>query len=299
VVDFAITPREVAISSKSYLFDKWVTHNGIPKSSPIQLDAPISLIAEYIPSIQCSISLSGQSSLLGDSVSLKGRIEPVPSNATLELWYSKDESSWQKISDTRVQSDGSFIVDWKPPVRGTVSIKASWSGDQEYAGSDSKAVVLTLSSDVSGQNLVSFPEILQQISKIENTVPSAKIVLLPLRPIILFSTSIWRPTSIQPWIHETAAYVIASALVGITYLTLPILLLIGLVKKLGGKIPSIEKSLACQLLAGLAIIIVAQLVKIPLLIMAGLIILVLATIVIFPMALATGMAKLISKISSL
>jgi hypothetical protein len=292
-VEFTALSVNVTFSSRSYIFDKWLRQDVSIGGSPIRIHEPISLTAKYRPSVRSYIHLVAQPSLFGDSVSLSGRLTPSPASARLEIWYSRNESSWSRISEVSVLSDGTFFSNWKPNLSGTMFLKASWKGDDEYAGSESPRVMLKLSTSSDWQNMMTLPGIVQWVSTLEAANPSARILLLPLRPIIMLSMDIFKSTHLQPWISEISAYVIASSIIGVTYLTLPILLVVVAARKVNKRTPSLRKlkPLVAQLFVGLTLLTVSQILGITLLALIGLGILAVSVLVMLPGALALSIAR--------
>ncbi len=294
---FSVSPINVTSSSKSYVFEKWLSDLRDPENPSVRIDGPTSLIAKYRPSIRSSINLASQTSLFGDSVTLNGRLTPAPHAASVELWSSTDGFSWIKISDITAQSDGTFTSTFKTQVRGKLFFKASWIGDEEYAGSESPHVVLIVQNEFPWQSSLTLPGILQYLSAIEKTSPLTGAIVYPVRSIVTLSMKLSEWIHVGGWVRDIAGYLFASGITGLLYLTIPLVLAIAVFKRIRGRIPSIfsVKPLIAQLGVGLILVIVAQTFVIPILTAAGLLIMATAFVMLTPAMLAIITARLLMR----
>jgi len=93
-------------------------------------------------SISCSASPS--STMLGETVTISGSINPVRS-AEVTIDVSTDEgSTWTSLTPVTSNADGSYEYEWNPGV-GSYEIKASWDGDGDYFGASSETVNVIVS----------------------------------------------------------------------------------------------------------------------------------------------------------
>lgn len=81
-----------------------------------------------------SLTISPTLTVEGHAITINGKITPSLPNQDITLYFSTDKSSWyiQNISVT--QSDGHFTCLWKSTPTGLITIRASWSGNAQYAG---------------------------------------------------------------------------------------------------------------------------------------------------------------------
>jgi len=93
-------------------------------------------------SISCSASPS--STMLGETVTISGSINPVRS-AEVTIDVSTDAgASWTLLTAVTSNPDGSYEYEWNPEV-GSYEIKASWAGDGGYFGASSETVNVSVS----------------------------------------------------------------------------------------------------------------------------------------------------------
>jgi hypothetical protein len=83
-----------------------------------------------------SLMLSSGFMVQGGTVTLNGSISPqLPSrNVTI---YARLGSIWSVLRTLVTDSNGIYSCEWKPGSAGMYQLRASWSGDSEYAGADS------------------------------------------------------------------------------------------------------------------------------------------------------------------
>jgi len=99
--------------------------------------------------ITCIVSLP--SITLGENLTISGSISPEISNVTVDLVYTKPNSTTLTRSVSS-EIDGSFQDVYTPDSIGSWSVKSSWSGNVDYLSSTSFAVTF----EVKGSNTV-FP----------------------------------------------------------------------------------------------------------------------------------------------
>jgi kumamolisin len=99
-----------------------------------------------------TISISSSSPItLGSPVTISGTITPthpgpaISAGNNVMLSYSLDGgATWNIFITTTTASGGGYSVVWIPPYPGSYSLKASWGGDANYAGSVSTPFSLTV-----------------------------------------------------------------------------------------------------------------------------------------------------------
>jgi len=99
-------------------------------------------VSSSFGSLQSStISLTASSFILmeGNPVTITGRVTVPDSNITVSL-YAATNNNWHLIGTTQIDSNGRYAFSWNPASWGQYHLKASWPGDDEYAGADSSAV---------------------------------------------------------------------------------------------------------------------------------------------------------------
>ena len=68
----------------------------------------------------------------GESTVVSGSISPAQPSVYVQLSYSKDGTVFFPILSTRTTSTGTYSANWAPPTNGLLTIKASWSGNDQY-----------------------------------------------------------------------------------------------------------------------------------------------------------------------
>jgi len=87
--------------------------------------------------------LSNSSISYGSDVRIFGEISARVSS-TVKLWYSTDGANWDSLANVVSGADGSYSQSWAGPKVGNYLIRASWDGNEDYEGSTSGVVSLTI-----------------------------------------------------------------------------------------------------------------------------------------------------------
>ncbi len=84
-----------------------------------------------------SVSLMVSPSLVmeGNTVTMTGQVSASNITGTITL-YAATKDDWSAIGTTRL-ANGSYVFSWRPVPWGQYFVKASWAGDEEFAGADS------------------------------------------------------------------------------------------------------------------------------------------------------------------
>lgn len=90
-----------------------------------------------------SLALSRTRITVGRSVTISGSISPVYSSENVAIYVSPDGNGWTLLGTVVTDSEGQYLCTWATQIAGTYYIKASWSGNEEYAGADSEVRALT------------------------------------------------------------------------------------------------------------------------------------------------------------
>lgn len=73
------------------------------------------------------------------SISINGQVSPAIANQNVTLYSSLNGASWEILSTVLTSIDGSFKYSWKSQGAGQLDVRASWSGNHQYAGTTSEA----------------------------------------------------------------------------------------------------------------------------------------------------------------
>ena len=143
-----ITVPVTATPNTDYAFYYWSldgTNVGNNPSLSVAMNSAHALAAFFLGSSAISLGVSSGSIDLGSLVILSGAITPTqPAGMTVSLSYSLDGSTWNTFIMTRTDGSGAYSVPWCPPYPNAYQIRASWSGNANYAGSTSSASSLSV-----------------------------------------------------------------------------------------------------------------------------------------------------------
>ncbi len=83
------------------------------------------------------ISASTEFAIAQNDIQIMGSLSPSLEGENITLYFSSYGSTLNKIATIQTNSVGSFSYTWNSPPGGIYSIRANWSGDANYIGSDS------------------------------------------------------------------------------------------------------------------------------------------------------------------
>ena len=86
-----------------------------------------------------SLTISPSFVVEGSAVVITGQVSVSASNGTVTL-YAVENGNWFSIGAVELDTNGRYTFSWNPTLWGQYHVKASWSGDAEYAGADSGIV---------------------------------------------------------------------------------------------------------------------------------------------------------------
>ena len=89
-----------------------------------------------------SLAVSTRFVIAGSAVTMSGSISPALSGKNVTLYVSSNGSPLDLLVTVVTDSDGRYSYTWRPSSAGMSSIRASWSGDADYAGADSSISTL-------------------------------------------------------------------------------------------------------------------------------------------------------------
>ena len=110
-----------------------ITLEGYEKSSPGQVSSSYGVLA---PS-SLSLAFSSRFVIAKSAITISGSISPALSAKNVTLYVSSIGSPLSVLVTVVTDSDGRFSYTWRPSSAGTFLIRASWSGDADYAGAES------------------------------------------------------------------------------------------------------------------------------------------------------------------
>jgi len=106
----------------------------------------VSASCKTLLSSAISLTISPKYLMQGGSVAFSGQLSPNLQNETITLYLKANNSPWIILDKIKTKSDGNFVYVWNTDVAGVCYVRASWSGNEDYAGTDSPAQTLTILS---------------------------------------------------------------------------------------------------------------------------------------------------------
>jgi hypothetical protein len=142
-------------SAKAKIF----TVTNCEKMSPGQVSS-----SYMIPdSAEINMMLSTNFALSQKEVKITGTLSPSLAGETVTLYLSSFGSSLKMLAKVETDSDGYYSYTWSSPPSGVHTIRANWSGDENYSGADSntsRVLVIAFEYLIMGGLLIVFLVIL-------------------------------------------------------------------------------------------------------------------------------------------
>lgn len=110
--------------------------------------SPGQVSASYQTLIPSSISLTITPIFIvqGGTIAVSGQISPQLHNETVVIYVKENNLPWAILQTVTTDSEGKFTYVWNVETTGICYIRASWSGNEEYAGADSPIYIITIVS---------------------------------------------------------------------------------------------------------------------------------------------------------
>lgn len=110
--------------------------------------APGQVSASYSVLQPSAISLTASSNFIieGSTITLYGQLSPGMIDKSITIYFKTGGSPWDVLAVVKTDLNGKFSYSWSARGTGVFYFRASWSGDNGYAGADSQIVVLTVMS---------------------------------------------------------------------------------------------------------------------------------------------------------
>ena len=101
------------------------------------------------PSTSITLSTSSSPITVGSSVTLSGSISPNPGAVMVTISLSADSgATWTMLLSVMSDNTGSYSTTWTPADSGNYLLEASWSGNNQYAPSQSSTASLQVTGSV-------------------------------------------------------------------------------------------------------------------------------------------------------
>lgn len=97
----------------------------------------VSASYKTLKSSAISLTISSTSVIQGSTVTLSGQLSPPLQNKKVTIYIKVNNLPWTVLDAVTIDSNGRFACVWNTDVAGMCYIRASWSGDNDYAGADS------------------------------------------------------------------------------------------------------------------------------------------------------------------
>jgi len=82
-----------------------------------------------------SLEISPAIALEDSVITFQGQLTPILSSQNVTIYLGISGSPWKVLATTATQPDGSFSYTWQTTFEGVYAVRASWNGDETYAGS--------------------------------------------------------------------------------------------------------------------------------------------------------------------
>jgi hypothetical protein len=103
--------------------------------APGQVSASFKKLQETTLEVQVSPIFATE----GTTITVQGQISPDLANQVVTLYLSSLGSSWNLVTTVVTQANGEFTYSWKSEAAGSMQVRASWAGNDQYAGTTSPA----------------------------------------------------------------------------------------------------------------------------------------------------------------
>jgi hypothetical protein len=110
--------------------------------------APGQVAASYRSLAPSTMSLTVSATYLiqGGTITLSGQLSPALQSQNVTIYTRTDNSPWTVLRTVTTDSSGRFTYVWSAETAGLWYVRASWSGDDDYAGADSPVQTVTILS---------------------------------------------------------------------------------------------------------------------------------------------------------
>jgi hypothetical protein len=119
-----------------------ITLENCEQSAPGQVSASFNTLAASTASLDISSAFLIQ----GTAVTLSGMLSPPLQNATITIYIKANALPWSQLCMTSTNSSGYFEYVWLTGASGICLLRASWSGNGDYASTDSPIRTVTVFS---------------------------------------------------------------------------------------------------------------------------------------------------------
>ncbi|MEM2703025.1 MAG: Ig-like domain-containing protein [Candidatus Bathyarchaeia archaeon] len=122
-----------------------ISIENLEENSPGCIRASLDKPSQKISSLSMTIHKAFRSENYS-LIALNGLISPKIENASITLYSSKDGVLWEKIQETTTDLNGRYLFKLRLNNSGIHYFRASWSGNSEFAGSDSGTLIVLVNT---------------------------------------------------------------------------------------------------------------------------------------------------------
>jgi hypothetical protein len=106
----------------------------------------VSASYKTLASSTISLIISATYVIQGSMITLSGQLSPALQNKTVTIYIKINNSPWAALDAVTTNNGGHFAYVWSAEAVGVCYIRASWSGNDDYAGTDSSIQTVTVLS---------------------------------------------------------------------------------------------------------------------------------------------------------
>jgi hypothetical protein len=140
-----------------------ISLKGVEQIAPGQASASFSSLESSV----LSLDITPGFSLQNTNLDVRGNLSPSIENQNVTIYASINNSPWIEISTINTESNGTFQYLWKNEFSGSISVRASWPGNNEFAGAVSPT-----------KNAIILPSIVVQLLLLCSTIGIAGVILI-------------------------------------------------------------------------------------------------------------------------
>lgn len=110
--------------------------------------APGQVSASYNTLVTSTIALTPSSAFViqGTAITFSGQLTPTMQNKQIAIYVKVNNAPWTALGEATTDMNGRFTFAWNAEEAGIYYVRASWSGDNDYAVADSPIQTITVLS---------------------------------------------------------------------------------------------------------------------------------------------------------
>lgn len=106
----------------------------------------VSASYQTLSSSTISVAVEPTFLLQGATMTLSGQLSPALANETITVYIKVNSLPWAVLDTVATDSNGRFRYAWNIEDSGVCYVRASWSGNRDYSGADSRIETITVLS---------------------------------------------------------------------------------------------------------------------------------------------------------